>query len=34
MSETAKSFIMRCFEPDPEKRAKASELLEDPFITE
>jgi len=34
MSEKARSFIMRCFEPDPEKRAKASELLDDPFITD
>ena len=34
MSESAMSFILRCFEPDPDKRAKASELLEDPFIAE
>ena len=34
MSETAKIFIKRCFEPDPEKRATASELLEEGFIAE
>jgi len=34
MSESAMSFILRCFEPDPDKRAKASELLEDPFIAD
>ena len=34
MSETAKIFIKRCFEPDPEKRATASELLEEGFISE
>jgi len=34
MSETAKSFIMRCFEPDPEKRATSATLLEDPFIAD
>ena len=34
MSETAKAFIKRCFEPDPEKRATATELLEESFITE
>lgn len=34
MSERAKSFILRCFEPDPDKRAGASALLEDPFLTE
>jgi len=34
MSETAKIFIKRCFEPDPEKRATASELLEEGFITD
>ncbi|CAH1173520.1 unnamed protein product [Phaedon cochleariae] len=32
LSDRAKSFIMRCFEPDPDKRATASELLEDPFL--
>lgn len=34
MSERAKKFILRCFEPDPDKRATAAELLEDPFLTE
>nr|XP_022901393.1 mitogen-activated protein kinase kinase kinase 5-like [Onthophagus taurus] len=34
LSEKARSFILRCFEPDPDKRAKAQELLEDVFITE
>eukprot|EP00092_Neocalanus_flemingeri_P056406 GFUD01066862.1.p1 GENE.GFUD01066862.1~~GFUD01066862.1.p1 ORF type:complete len:1314 (-),score=252.38 GFUD01066862.1:291-4232(-) len=34
MSETAKVFIKRCFEPDPEKRATASELLEENFISD
>ncbi|XP_064617996.1 mitogen-activated protein kinase kinase kinase 15-like isoform X2 [Liolophura sinensis] len=34
MSEKAKQFILRCFEPDSETRASASLLLEDPFIVE
>jgi len=34
MSETAKIFIKRCFEPDPEKRATASELLDEGFISD
>lgn len=34
LSERAKSFILRCFEPNPDVRASASELLEDPFLTE
>lgn len=34
MSETAIAFIKRCFEPDPLKRASATELLEESFITE
>ncbi|GLH08065.1 Serine/threonine-protein kinase Tao [Gryllus bimaculatus] len=34
LSEKAKCFILRCFEPDPDKRASASELLEDAFLTE
>ena len=34
LSEKAISFILRCFEPDPDKRATSSELLDDPFITE
>ncbi|KAM9488242.1 mitogen-activated protein kinase kinase kinase 5 isoform 2-T2 [Clarias gariepinus] len=32
MSEDAKSFIMRCFEPNPDKRAIASDLLKDAFL--
>ena len=34
MSETAKIFMKRCFEPNPDKRATASELLEEGFILE
>ncbi|XP_046393431.1 mitogen-activated protein kinase kinase kinase 15 isoform X2 [Ischnura elegans] len=34
MSEKAKGFILKCFVPDPEKRASASVLLEDAFLTE
>ena len=34
MSEKAQSFMLRCFEKDPQTRATATELLEDPFITE
>lgn len=34
LSERAKKFILRCFEPDPDKRATAMELLEDPFLNE
>ncbi|XP_063055193.1 mitogen-activated protein kinase kinase kinase 5 [Engraulis encrasicolus] len=32
MSEEAKDFIMSCFEPDPDNRATASELLKDVFL--
>lgn len=32
MSAEAKSFILRCFEPDPDKRAFAHELLVDEFL--
>ncbi|MGH0185600.1 UNVERIFIED_CONTAM: hypothetical protein FKN15_018621 [Acipenser sinensis] len=32
MSEEAKAFIVRCFEPDPDQRATAAELLQDPFL--
>lgn len=34
LSNKAQSFILRCFEPDPDKRATASELLEDLFLGE
>lgn len=34
MSAMAKKFILRCFVVDVNKRATASELLEDPFLTE
>lgn len=34
LSEKAHIFILRCFEPDPNKRATAAQLLEDPFLTE
>lgn len=34
LSEKARNFILRCFEPDPTKRATAAQLLEDPFLTE
>ncbi|XP_072440929.1 mitogen-activated protein kinase kinase kinase 15 [Chiloscyllium punctatum] len=32
MPADAKTFILRCFEPDPCKRATAAELLRDPFL--
>lgn len=32
LSLEAKSFILRCFEPDPQKRAIASDLLRDTFV--
>ncbi|KAI1894862.1 hypothetical protein AGOR_G00120120 [Albula goreensis] len=32
MSEEAKGFIMSCFEPNPDDRATASELLKDGFL--
>ncbi|XP_061380138.1 mitogen-activated protein kinase kinase kinase 15 isoform X2 [Danaus plexippus] len=34
LSLKAKNFILRCFITDPEKRATAAELLEDPFLCE
>ncbi|KAH9628726.1 hypothetical protein HF086_003680 [Spodoptera exigua] len=34
LSAKAKNFILRCFIPEPEKRATAAELLEDPFLCE
>ena len=34
LTEKAQQFILRCFEPDPLKRATAADLLEDIFITE
>ncbi|NWJ11331.1 M3K6 kinase, partial [Crypturellus undulatus] len=32
MSDKAKTFILRCFEADPAKRATAAELLQEPFL--
>lgn len=32
LSTEAKSFILRCFEPDPNKRALAADLLKDSFV--
>ncbi|GAA6075375.1 mitogen-activated protein kinase kinase kinase 15 isoform X1, partial [Tachysurus ichikawai] len=32
LSPEAKSFILRCFEPDPSKRAMAGDLLKDQFL--
>ncbi|KAM8947334.1 mitogen-activated protein kinase kinase kinase 5 [Pelodytes ibericus] len=32
MSSEAKAFLLRCFEPDPVKRATATELLVDDFL--
>jgi len=34
MSERAKHFILRCFEPDPDRRATAAELMEESFLSE
>lgn len=33
MSLEAKAFILRCFEPDPDRRATAWDLLTDEFLT-
>ncbi|KAJ8275084.1 hypothetical protein COCON_G00097090 [Conger conger] len=33
MSLEAKAFILRCFEPDPDRRATAMDLLTDEFLT-
>ncbi|XP_078130573.1 mitogen-activated protein kinase kinase kinase 5 [Sander vitreus] len=33
MSPEAKAFILRCFEPDPDRRATALDLLTDEFLT-
>lgn len=33
MSAEAKAFILRCFEPDPDLRATANELLMHDFLT-
>ncbi|KAM8847277.1 mitogen-activated protein kinase kinase kinase 5 isoform 1-T1 [Synchiropus picturatus] len=33
MSPEAKAFILRCFEPDPDRRATAFDLLTDEFLT-
>lgn len=32
MSAEAKAFILKCFEPDPDKRACANDLLIDEFL--
>ncbi|XP_032304919.1 mitogen-activated protein kinase kinase kinase 6 isoform X2 [Coturnix japonica] len=32
MSDEAKAFILRCFQPDPAQRATAAALLQDPFL--
>ncbi|XP_028967642.1 mitogen-activated protein kinase kinase kinase 15 [Galendromus occidentalis] len=32
MSDIAKNFIEKCFDPDPDKRATADDLLVDPFL--
>lgn len=32
LSEIAQTFILRCFNPNPEERATAPQLLEDNFI--
>lgn len=34
MSDKAKNFILKCFEGDPDKRLKADQLLEEPFLTD
>ena len=34
MSERAKYFLLHCFEPDPDRRETAAELLEDSFLSE
>ena len=34
LSEGGRSFLRRCFERDPTKRASAAELLQDPWIVE
>lgn len=32
MSDEAKAFILSCFEADPDKRATAASLLQEPFL--
>lgn len=34
MSDKAKTFILRCFQADPAKRATAAELLQEPFLAD
>ena len=32
LSQEANNFLLKCFDPDPEKRATADELLIHPFL--
>lgn len=34
LSDLARSFILRCFTVDPQKRPTAAQLLEDPFLND
>ena len=34
LSDKAKKFLLSCFEANPEKRATAAMLLDDPFLNE
>lgn len=33
LSDKSKEFVLRCFDADPDKRATATSLLDDPFLT-